>query len=284
MSIQQPEPPSHIFQKAHRRQRKPLRKLFLICLVVVIALLISVLLILNGMGILPGPWTLILTTITTLTGIVLAVFQAFPSLLQFSTTDLPSPQHETFITNAPVLARPQTSIVPSTNSRNTDTPPSARTSSPGEKNMQDNTKDFFISYAEADVTVATWIAGQLEGAGYSTHVQAWDISPGSNSIFALDEATKQAERTILVLSPHYFSSFEDHPEWTVAFSQDLAGKKRKVLPIYVAECSNQPKGLLGPIVPINLVGLDEESARQRLLDGVCLNKSRPTPPPFPSQP
>ncbi len=95
MSIQQPGPPSHVFQKAHRRQRKPLRKLFLICLVVVIALLISVLLILNGMSILPGPWTLILTTITTLTGIVLAVFQAFPSLLQFSNTDPSSPQHGT---------------------------------------------------------------------------------------------------------------------------------------------------------------------------------------------
>ncbi len=132
--------------------------------------------------------------------------------------------------------------------------------------------------------MAEWITFQLESAGYSTHLQAWDSHAGSNSIFGLDEAIKQAERTVLVLSPQYFLSFEDHPEWTAAFSQDLAGKKRKVVPIYVAECSNQPKGLLGPIVPINLFGLDEESARQRLLDGVRPNKSRPTtPPPFPSQ-
>ena len=44
-------------------------------------------------------------------------------------------------------------------------------------------KDFFISYNRADRTWAEWIAWQLEEAGYTTVLQAWDFGPGSN--FAL---------------------------------------------------------------------------------------------------
>lgn len=41
-------------------------------------------------------------------------------------------------------------------------------------------KDFFISYNSADRTWAEWIAWQLEEAGYTTVLQAWDFRPGSN--------------------------------------------------------------------------------------------------------
>ena len=41
-------------------------------------------------------------------------------------------------------------------------------------------KDFFISYNKADRTWAEWIAWELEAAGYSSVVQAWDFRPGDN--------------------------------------------------------------------------------------------------------
>jgi hypothetical protein len=45
---------------------------------------------------------------------------------------------------------------------------------------EEATKDFFISYNEADRGWAEWIAWQLEAEGYSTIVQAWDFRPGGN--------------------------------------------------------------------------------------------------------
>ena len=41
-------------------------------------------------------------------------------------------------------------------------------------------KDFFISYNSADRQWAEWIAWQLEEAGYTTVLQAWDFRPGPN--------------------------------------------------------------------------------------------------------
>jgi TIR domain len=42
-------------------------------------------------------------------------------------------------------------------------------------------KDFFISYSHADHRWAEWIAWQLEEAGYSTILQAWDFQTGGIS-------------------------------------------------------------------------------------------------------
>lgn len=45
-------------------------------------------------------------------------------------------------------------------------------------------KHFFISYTQADQAWAEWIAWQLESAGLSVIIQAWDFKKGGN--FVLD--------------------------------------------------------------------------------------------------
>jgi hypothetical protein len=69
---------------------------------------------------------------------------------------------------------------------------------------QDRT-DFLISYTSTDRGWAEWIAATLEAEGYQTHLAAWDVRPGANVVLARDEATKQAERTLLVLSRAYLA-------------------------------------------------------------------------------
>ena len=64
-------------------------------------------------------------------------------------------------------------------------------------------KDFLISYNKADSRWAVWIAWELEEAGFSTVFQAWDFRPGSNFVLEMDRAAKEAQRTIVVLSPDY---------------------------------------------------------------------------------
>ncbi len=126
---------------------------------------------------------------------------------------------------------------------------------------------FFISYTQADKAMAEWIAWQLEAAGYSVVIQAWHFRPGQDFVQAMDEATKQADRTLAVLSPAYLRSQFAGAEWRAAFARDPSGARGLLLPVRVQPC--QPEGLLGQIVYIDLVGAaDKDEARQRLLAGV----------------
>jgi hypothetical protein len=67
-------------------------------------------------------------------------------------------------------------------------------------------KNFFISYNRADKAWAEWIAWQLEKAGFTTVIQAWDFRPGSNFVLEMQQAATEAERTVAVLSPDYLKS------------------------------------------------------------------------------
>ena len=66
--------------------------------------------------------------------------------------------------------------------------------------------NFFISYTSADRTWAEWIAWQLEDAGYSTVIQAWDFGVGGDFVQDMQKATATSERTIAVLSLRYLQS------------------------------------------------------------------------------
>jgi hypothetical protein len=50
-------------------------------------------------------------------------------------------------------------------------------------------KDFFVSYNRADRAWAEWIAWQLEAAGYTTVLQAWDFRPGVNFALKMHEGS-----------------------------------------------------------------------------------------------
>jgi len=138
-------------------------------------------------------------------------------------------------------------------------------------------KDFFISYNKADRDWAEWIAWTLEEAGYTTILQAWDFAAGSNFVLEMDEAAKQATRTIAVLSPDYLSARYTQPEWAAAFAKDPTGKQHKLILVCVRDCDVE--GLLGQIVYIDLCGLDEAAARDCLLAGISGERAKPTTKP-----
>ena len=140
-------------------------------------------------------------------------------------------------------------------------------------------KDFFVSYRSADEAWASWIAWQLEEAGYTTFFQGWDFRPGQNFVNRMQEGTTRSDRTLVVISPAYFQSDFTQAEWYAAFKRDPAGQAGTLLPVKVESCDLE--GLLRPIVHIDLVGVDEEEARHRLLEGVAQTRAKPsTAPPF----
>jgi TIR domain len=134
-------------------------------------------------------------------------------------------------------------------------------------------RDFFISYTGADVAWAEWIAQTLEDAGYQTVVQAWDFRPGQDFLHQMQQATQQAARTIAVLSPAYLGSAFGEAEWRVAFASDPTGEQGLLLPVRVAEVT--PPGLLRSRVYLDLVGLDQQAATERLLAGVQGGRAKP---------
>src|SRR5919202_6573357 len=137
-------------------------------------------------------------------------------------------------------------------------------------------KDFFISYNRADRAWAEWIAWQLEEAGYTTVLQAWDFRPGGNFVLDMLQAA-EAQRTIAVLSPDYLTALYTQSEWAAAFAEDPTSAQGVLLPVRVRPC-DIPR-LLKPIVYIDLVGLEADAAKEQLLAGIKREHAKPSRPP-----
>jgi hypothetical protein len=144
-------------------------------------------------------------------------------------------------------------------------------------------RDFFISYTSADRAWAEWIAWELEAAGYTTLIQAWDFRPGMNFVTEMEKGSAEYSRTLLVLSQQFLESGFTKAEWTSAFAKDPTGKNGLLIPVRVAEC--EPPDLLRARIYIDLVGLSDESElRRTLLNGVGHERAKPSArPPNPAR-
>ena len=89
----------------------------------------------------------------------------------------------------------------------------------------------------------------------------------------MQKAAAETDCTIAVLSETYLTSEFTAPEWAAAFAQDPTGKKRKLIPVRLKECTL--RGLLAPINYIDLVDLAEADAKDVLLRGVADGRARP---------
>jgi len=126
--------------------------------------------------------------------------------------------------------------------------------------------DFFVSYQQADRAWAEWMAWQLEAAGHSVLFQGWDFVPGANWIKLMQDGVSSSARVIVVLSPAYIDSVFGAAEWQTIWAHDPTGAKRRVIPVRVADCERP--GLLAGIVGIDLFGVPEPKALQRLQDAI----------------
>ena len=139
--------------------------------------------------------------------------------------------------------------------------------------MNAASKNLFVSYNRHDRAFAEWIAWILEDAGHSVTIEAWDFRAGGNFVQYMDRAVTEADITIAVLSETYLNAAYTQPEWGAAFAQDPTGDKRKLIPVRVKECN--VSGLLSQIVYIDLVGLEEKAAQERLLCEIFQTRLKP---------
>ena len=141
--------------------------------------------------------------------------------------------------------------------------------------------DFFISHAGPDQGWAAWVAWHLIEAGYTVELDCWDWAAGENLITRMRDALDAASRVVALLSPTYFTDWRyTTEEWSAALTKADGGGQRLV-PIQVEPCP-LPR-LLRPLLRVELFGVDEEQARQRLLDAVRVPSRPDGKPAFPGR-
>jgi WD40 repeat protein len=142
----------------------------------------------------------------------------------------------------------------------------------------------FVSYTPADEDWASWIAWELESAGYRVVLQAWDFVPGTNFVDFMDRGVAGAAAVIAVLSRSYLSSRFGRWEWQTAILADPDDPEAKLITVRVEECPLE--GLLSTITYVDLVSVqDQHEARNRVLTRVgqtLAGRAKPgTAPAFP---
>jgi hypothetical protein len=138
-------------------------------------------------------------------------------------------------------------------------------------------REFFLSFTNADRPWAEWLLVELDAAGYSTVSQLRDFVAGGNIPLDMDRAARRAARTLGVLSPQALQAPYVQQEWAQRLGTDPTGAQRALVLVRVEPC--QPEGLLGPVLYIDLVGLDEAAARTRLHEewAAVVRGQRPLP-------
>src|SRR4051794_21234012 len=142
--------------------------------------------------------------------------------------------------------------------------------------------DVFVSYTASDRQWAEWIAWQLEDAGFTTVLQAWDFGAGRDWVHEMQRAASAARRTLTVLSEAYLRSAHAEAEWRAAYAADPSGEHQRLGPARAEAW--EPPGLLSSRVVVDLVGLAESTARARLVDAVQAASARAKPSRAPSFP
>jgi tetratricopeptide (TPR) repeat protein len=138
-------------------------------------------------------------------------------------------------------------------------------------------REFFLSFTGADRPWAVWLLAELDAAGYSSVSQLRDFVAGSNFAVEMDQAARRARRTLGVLSATALQAPYVRQEWAQRLASDPTGQQHALVLVRVEPCD--PEGLLGPVVYIDLVGLDEAAARARLREELAAAVRGQRPPP-----
>ncbi|MEV0820494.1 TIR domain-containing protein [Nonomuraea rubra] len=125
--------------------------------------------------------------------------------------------------------------------------------------------DIFVSYSPADTAWATWIAWELEAAGYRTMIQAWDFVPGTNFIDFMDRGVSEAKLVVAVLSRNYLGSRYGRLEWQAALRADPDNPSNKLVTIRLEDVPLE--GLLSTITWVDLLGVTDPGQARALLLG-----------------
>jgi hypothetical protein len=121
--------------------------------------------------------------------------------------------------------------------------------------------DLFMSHTVDDFSLADALAWQLEAAGHRVVMDGGKVATGADVVSALLRR-QPTQTTIAVLSPSYLAALADQPAAAEMVRTQATGAAPTLLAVRVRECT--PDGLLGNVPYLDLVGLDDVTAKTRL--------------------
>jgi WD40 repeat protein len=139
----------------------------------------------------------------------------------------------------------------------------------------------FLSVAGPDAAWGDWIYRQLRQAGNEVDFYRRSFPVGGNFVASIDAALATADRMVAVFSPAYCdpSSWVTE-EWRAAL-QITRRRPGFFVPLLVEPCTLPP--LLDGLNHIDVVGMDEDGARSRLLAALRGSLGDDTDAPFPGR-
>jgi len=128
------------------------------------------------------------------------------------------------------------------------------------------------------------VAWQLTEAEYTVELGVWDWAAGRNFVTAISDALDRCRRVVALFSKAYFDrSRYTTMEWSAALSAP-GSEEGRLVPVRIEDVSGTDiPAILRPLGFRDLFGVNDEQARQVLLEAVVKPRRPDQPPVFPGQ-
>jgi hypothetical protein len=123
----------------------------------------------------------------------------------------------------------------------------------------------FVSYAQADSSIAHKVAEALRGARLRVWIDAWELASGDSIAQRIQDAASSSDFLLVLLSPRSVSSKWVQNELNAALSKELRDRAITVIPVLIDDCDIPP--LLADRVFFDL-SRDFPEAMQRLVNQI----------------
>jgi len=156
-----------------------------------------------------------------------------------------------------------------------------------ERNDQGDRKmNIFISHSHRDSAFATQLASDLRNAGLDIFIDEWSLKPGDSIVQKINQAIRDSDYLIVILSPDSVQSPWVQAEINAALMRQLGKRNISIIPVLYRQCSIPP--LLAPYVYVNFTTSSYEDGLIKLLEVFRRDASRqvllPPSPPSPPAP
>ncbi len=140
-------------------------------------------------------------------------------------------------------------------------------------------KDYYVSYSHDDEEAAMWVSYQISMSGFSTILNTWDYLLGEDFLAKMRQAAPYCKKIVILVSGRALRNILSSDKIKRQFLLGASGLENKSIIVRLDLCEIEAYFKGFPY--IDLVGLSENEARERLLSGL---EPRPEkalfPPPF----
>ena len=124
--------------------------------------------------------------------------------------------------------------------------------------------DLFLSHSSKDKTVVRAVAEQLRGDGLKVWFDEWEIQPGDNIPYKIDEGLERSRVLVLCMSANAFGSdWAQLESYTFRF-RDLLNKDRRFIPLRLDDAPI--KGSLAQFLYIDWQSKNRTESYRKLLE------------------